>query len=210
MRAARSFFARSSPPLGDARPALRNEARRVSDEVLVTRIQAGDTAAYRTLVERYTPMIVQLTQRFADTPADAEDLAQEVFIKAYKALARFEGQARFSSWLYAIALNRCRDYAKNVRRNIYRLADVRAADADPPTPTAARPDRTLEQREQAQALERALLQLPEILALPFLLYYNHGLPHGTIATMLDISESAAKVRVHRARHALRRLLDPLP
>lgn len=209
MRAARSLFARSSTPSGDTRPAHGNRAGRASDEALVARIQAGDTAAYRTLVERYTPMIVQLTQRFADTPAAAEDLAQEVFIKAYKALARFEGQARFSSWLYAIALNRCRDYAKNVRRNIYRLAEVRAAAGDPPTPTAVLPDRTLEQREQAQALERAMLQLPEILALPFLLYYNHGLTHGMIATMLDISESASKVRVHRARHALRRLLDPL-
>lgn len=178
----------------------------MSDEVIVVRIRAGDIGAYRVLVERHTAMVFQLTQRFSDTPADADDLAQDIFVKAYRSLERFEGQARFSTWLYAIALNRCRDYAKNVRRKIYRLADVQVSQT-PMVQSSEAPDQRLETTEQVQALRNALLHLPDPLALPFLLYYNHGFAHRTIANMLGTTEGAVKVRVHRARQALREKLN---
>ena len=87
-----------------------------SEEALIARVQAGDHKAYRLLIDRYAPLIFQLVRRFSASEPDAEDLAQEVFIKAYRALGRFKQQARFSSWLYAIALNHCRDYARRAQR----------------------------------------------------------------------------------------------
>lgn len=208
MNAARPLYTFSYAPdaSNQERPVQGGAAE--DDNIVVARIRAGDAAAYRLLVDRYTPMVFQLTQRFSDTPADADDLAQDIFVKAYRSLEHFGGRSRFSSWLYAIALNCCRDYAKNVRRKIYRLSDSHGAE-DAFGRLAEAPDQRLEATEQAQALRNALLHLPESLALPFLLYYNHGFPHRTIATMLGTTEGAVKVRVHRARQTLRKHLDAL-
>ncbi|MFB6098465.1 MAG: RNA polymerase sigma factor [Salinibacter sp.] len=90
-----------------------------SDGTYARRVQNGDRTAFEVLVERYEGMVFDLTHQYADQPEEAEDLAQDIFLKAYRRIEDLRNPSRFASWLYGIALNQCRDYAKNVRRETY-------------------------------------------------------------------------------------------
>ena len=90
-----------------------------SDATYARRVQEGDRSAFRVLIERYEGMVFDLAHQYADSSEDAEDLAQDAFLRAYRRIGDLKSPGRFSSWLYGIALNRCRDYAKNVRRETY-------------------------------------------------------------------------------------------
>ena len=179
-----------------------------ADATYARRVQNGDREAFRVLIERYDGMVFDLAHQYADTPADAEDLAQDVFARAYRRIGDLEHPARFSSWLYGIALNRCRDYAKNVRRDTYafsRTEDQEDADA---LPTDARAqDEALVAEERGDRLWAALEELSSTYATPFLLKYRDGMTYKAMSKRMDVSVSALKVRVHRARKKLRNLLD---
>ena len=92
-----------------------------SDGTYARRVQEGSEArrAFQILVERYEGMVFDLAHQYADTPEDAEDLAQDIFLKAYRKIETLRTPEKFASWLYGLALNRCRDYAKNVRRETH-------------------------------------------------------------------------------------------
>lgn len=181
------------------------------DEDAVARVRNGDRDAYRALVDRYTPMVFGVVTRYCDDEAgDAEDLAQEVFIKAYEGLSDFRGDASFSSWLYTIAVNRCRDHVKSARQTRVERLDPRSAKGDGAAlqgmTTGQTPETELERRSRAVRLREALAELDPAYAVPFLLKYEHGLSYEELAERLDATAGALKVRVHRARKALRDLL----
>lgn len=177
-----------------------------SDAAYVRRVQRGDRAAFRPLIERYERMVFSITNRFSETPADAEDLAQEVFMKAYSQIDRLRKPEQFASWLYGIALNRGRDYAKNIRRQTHAFSHTEQVDGDLPGEGLPQ-DAALEAEERSQQLWHALDQLSPTYATPFLLKYRDGMTYQAMADRMDLSVSALKVRVHRARKKLRGLLD---
>lgn len=172
----------------------------------VRRARDGDPDAFRVLLDRYKRMVFSLTNRFGDTPPDAEDLAQDVFLKAYRQLDRLRDPEQFASWLYGIALNHCRDYAKNVRRETYAFSATDENDWEVPG-SHPRQDTALEHDEVSQHLWHALDQLSPTYATPFLLKYRDGMTYQAMADRMDLSVSALKVRVHRARKKLRALMD---
>ena len=181
----------------------------LSDTALARRVQNGDRAAYRRLVDRHAPMIFRLTRRFAAEPPDAEDLAQDIFVKAYRALDRFDDGTDFSAWLYTIGINHCRDYARNVRRKVDPLSRTEAARHREEMKQAAEQDKAMERAERAERLEWALDQLSPDYATAFLMKYEEGLRYRDMAPLLDTTVGALKVRVHRARKELRNILGDM-
>lgn len=152
-------------------------------------------------------MVFQLVRRFSTNAQDTEDLAQEIFVKAYRALGGFKGQAKFSTWLYAIAFNHCRDHAKKLQRAARHHHESWEAKHERLVASDANPHQTLELVEGEVLLQKAICQLAPQYALPLLLRYHQGLPYRDIAELLDTTEGALKVRVHRARAELRKLLN---
>lgn len=192
------------------------------DGDVVRRVRSGDREAYRELVDRHAPMVFALVRRYCADPAEAEDLAQEVFLRAYEGLEEFRGDSAFSSWLYRIAVNRCRDWAKSPRRDERSLDALTEAGARPGRraaesgeaaelglSTPPEPEQALEREERARRLRRAIGELTPEYAVPFLLKYEEELSYREIAERLDVTEGALKVRVHRARAQLRDLLGDM-
>jgi len=177
------------------------------DQAYVRRVQEGDRDAFRVLIERYDGMVFDLTHQYGSSPEDAEDLAQDVFLAAYRRIGDLRNPDQFASWLYGIALNRCRDYAKNVRRDTYAFSHTEdRSETSVPDDAAAQDDR-LAAEEEAGHLWEALEELSATYATPFLLKYRDGMTYKAMSNRLDVSVSALKVRVHRARKKLRNLLD---
>lgn len=177
-----------------------------SDAWHVERVRNGDREAFRTLVERYQGMVYDLTCRYADRRAESEDLAQDIFLLAYQRLEQLDRADRFASWLYAMALNQCRDYAKNVRRETYAMSE-----------TDERPDRQeskdpsivddLVVAEASDRLWEAIYDLDPKYLIPLLLKYRDDLSYAVISERLDVTVGALKVRVHRARKQLQEQLS---
>lgn len=179
-----------------------------SDGAYARRVQNGDRAAFRVLIERYEGMVFDLAHQYADSPEEAEDLAQDAFLRAFRRIGDLRKPDRFSSWLYGIALNRCRDYAKNVRRETYAFSRTEEQDeADALPGNSRRQDDELVAEEESEQLWAALEELSSTYATPFLLKYRDGMTYKAMSKRLDVSVSALKVRVHRARKKLRNLLD---
>ena len=179
-----------------------------SDGTYARRVQEGDRSAFRVLLERYEGMVFDLTHQYADSPEAAEDLAQDVFTTAYQRIDDLRRPDRFSSWLYGIALNRCRDYAKNVRRETYAFSRTEDQDRADALPSDGRSqDESLVADEHGDQLWEALSELSSTYATPFLLKYRDGLTYKAMSKRMDVSVSALRVRVHRARKKLRSLLE---
>jgi RNA polymerase sigma-70 factor (ECF subfamily) len=169
---------------------------------LIESARNGDTDAFAALVCHHQDNVYGLIVRMVRNRTAAEELTQDVFMKVYRNLARFRGEARFSTWLFRIAVNTCQDFAtsrtqRNRRREIH-LEDEALATFDPPS-SAATPDADVEFREMGRTFEHALDRLEPIYRAPFLLRHQEGLGYAEIAAALDITTSNAKVRVHRAR-----------
>lgn len=169
------------------------------DVALVGKVQKGEVHAFRLLVERWQSMVFNLHLRMTGNRSHAEELAQETFIRAYQRIADFEGNARFSTWLYAVARNLCLDHLK--RR---RPAEIQEeADAAAPGPS---PEENVSSQEDMVRLQRLLLTLPEGPREAFVLRHVEGLDYEEIAERCSTTVNNVKVRVHRAREALARAM----
>lgn len=134
-------------------------------------------------------------------------MVQEIFVKAYTKLDSFENRAKFSTWIYSLALNYCRDYAKNIRRNNSRFSDLEESFIDGRPSDELQPDEMMEQEEAEGALFQAIENLSVEQSEPLLMKYRDGMSYKAISEQTGLSESALKVRVHRARQELKRSLD---
>lgn len=179
-----------------------------SDGTYARQVQDGNRDAFRILIERYEGMVFDLTHQYADQTEDAEDLAQDVFLKAFEQIDKLREPDRFASWLYGIAINHCRDYAKNARRETYAFAHTEQEDSDVVDTNELAQDEALISDEQGEQLWAALEELSSTYATAFLLKYRDGLTYKAMSKRLDASVSALKVRVHRARKKLRTILEP--
>jgi RNA polymerase sigma-70 factor (ECF subfamily) len=170
---------------------------------LVDAAREGDSRAFDELVRRTYNDVYNLAMRLTGNEADARDVVQDTYVRAYRALRRFRGDAAFSTWLYRIASNCASSFlSRRSRQRCDSLGEIDVADDDPEQdPTLLAEASTLR-----AAVERALDQLPHRLRAVVVLRDVEDLSHREIAERLGISESATKVRLHRARLALRRLV----
>lgn len=179
-----------------------------SDRELVDRARAGDRAAFAELVRRYGPRVRRLARQLVRGHADADDVAQEAFVRAQQALPRFDGRSEFFTWIYRIAvnlsLNRARSLA--VRRNV---------DVDDPglegalvekRPTGGDPAHALDRQRVASALIEEIEGLPEGLRATLLLVCVEGVAQDEAASILGCSSGTVAWRVHEARKRLREKL----
>jgi RNA polymerase sigma-70 factor, ECF subfamily len=167
--------------------------------VRIVQSQHGDQGAFEALIQEHQRMIHSLCYRMTGSLADAEDLAQETFIHAYRNLAGFRAEARFSSWLYRIALNLCLNWQKRRQRLDQLHQDYGQQDPEPSRPDAA----------VSQQVQDALLQLPPKQRAAVILTTWDGLNHAEAAAALGCSETTVSWRVFAARRKLKRLLKDL-
>lgn len=183
------------------------------DRTLVDRVQRGDKLAFDLLVRRYQFKVANVVSRYVSDKTDVEDIVQEVFIKAYRALARFRGESAFYTWLYRIAINT----AKNHLVAQGRRPPATDVDADEAAHTDAgrglreigTPEANLLSREVAETVTRALNTLPPDLRQAITLRELEGLSYEEIAQVMDCPIGTVRSRIFRAREAIDRDLRPL-
>ena len=177
-----------------------------SDDALVARARDGDMAAFEELVMRHADRLYGSLRRFGLEDAEAQDVAQETFLRAWRGLKSFRGDARFFTWLYRIGFNEAqRRLARRPGASVVPGGDEALetlADAGPGPAAEA------EIGELREALVRALGDLPVDLRAPVVLRDVEGLSTREAASVLELSEAAFKSRLHRGRMALRNLLGP--
>jgi RNA polymerase sigma-70 factor (ECF subfamily) len=174
-----------------------------ADESLVCLSQRGDALAFEELVRRHQKLVHSLTFRMTGSPADAEDLAQETFIRAYQQLAGYRFEAKFSTWLYRIAVNVCLNWrAREARRNRFQTAQEESA-------AEAWSVAGLSQAEtdQCRQVQEALLRLPPKLRAAVVLTVYDGLNHAEAGKILGCSETTVSWRVFAARRKLKQWLS---
>ncbi|MBX6362371.1 MAG: sigma-70 family RNA polymerase sigma factor [Gemmatimonadetes bacterium] len=174
-----------------------------ADGAVVARVRAGDREAYRILVRRYQDLLYRHALRVVGDGDLAADLVQGALVKAYAEIRRCRDPERFGAWVFRILVNGCKDHLKSRRRRDVPLEEAPIA----ATAGRADPARDLDRSELAAVLEDALARLPESLREAFLLKHVEGRSYDEIATMLDASVPALKMRVHRAREALKAMLE---
>jgi RNA polymerase sigma-70 factor, ECF subfamily len=178
----------------------------VTEARLVAQALAGSQPAFEQIVRRYQRPVIRLIGRVTGDLAQAEDLAQETFVKAFRNLAAFDTTRRLSSWLFRIAHNTAIDA---LRRRGPAVVSLDAADAGGdriPEPAAALAGDPAERRALAEALELAMAHLRPEHRLAFSLRYEEGLPFEEIGQVLGVPEVTARSHVHRARKELSRRL----
>jgi RNA polymerase sigma-70 factor (ECF subfamily) len=179
----------------------------MADSDLVTRAAAGDSTAFQTLVERHRSMVYRVAYQFAGNHHDAEDIAQEVFIKVYRSLDRFRQDAQLTSWLYRIAMNACIDFRR-------RQSPVTSAPSAACREEAERllldtpeerpdPEDCAYAGELGQVLEAEITRLPQGQRVVFIMRHHHGLKLSEIAEALGLAEGTVKRQLHAAVHRLR-------
>lgn len=178
---------------------------------LITRTRNGDTEAFTPIVHRYRERIYKLIYRWVRHHETAEDLCQEVFLKAWQALPKFRDGSLIYSWLYRIAINCSKDFLRSQRRQIIFACDELPDNADDVlhmTQAHPSPDEILEKQEFRNIVSNCLRQLSSSQRHVFYLYYRDGLLIREIASRLNKSESTIKSHLYHARQKLQHMLRP--
>ena len=180
-----------------------------TDVELVADVQGGDQAAYRFLVERYYRKIYNLALRLVRNPEDAEDVLQETFVSAYKALPNFKGQSAFGTWIYRIATNFGLMKLRGKKPVFVSLDEPRENDMPniELTDFSANPLEEVLDTELREKMEQAVSALPDDMRTVFLLRDVEGMSNAEVAEILDLSVPAVKSRLHRTRLQLREQLS---
>ncbi len=177
----------------------------MDEQELIRRSQQGDGEAFGQIIERYKSKVFNLAYGMIGDRSEADDLAQEVFIKAYYALPKFQFRSEFGTWLYRIAVNHVRDY---LRKNKHRLDELSIDKLGETIPGAS--DASFEERQLADRRRRlvqtALGRLPEKYRTILALRDMQGMPYEEISRLLAISPGTVDSRLHRARKKLRERL----
>jgi RNA polymerase sigma-70 factor, ECF subfamily len=181
------------------------------DHILIQRFIAGEEAAFDRLVERYYQRIDRLAQQVVRHPMAAEDITQECFLRAYRALPRFRGEASFYSWLYRITINLSLNY---LRRQAHQVPTTHDSDASA-LPAATDPSVVLEAQERERLIRSAVDTLPAHYRITIILRDLEGLSYQEIADILGIPLGTVKSRINFGKRLLRKTLraflddDPL-
>jgi RNA polymerase sigma-70 factor, ECF subfamily len=181
------------------------------EPALIERARSGDREAFSVLVSRHASAILSTAWRIVGERTEAEDVAQETFLAAFRALPRFRAEARFATWLYRIAVNKCRDRLR--ARASRPEVETTPGDADGAAPEPVgetvehrSPEEVLLERQRASSLERAIHHLPELYREAFVLRHVEGLSYEDMSEALGVDGSTLRMRVYKARAQLSREL----
>jgi RNA polymerase sigma-70 factor (ECF subfamily) len=180
-----------------------------TDEELVDRSRGGDVDSFNQLILRWERPIYALAYRVIGREEDARDVCQETFLRAYRALPGFKGEAKFSSWVYRIALNLCRDWIRKQRRNpIQQMPeDIDVLDAAAATEPSESVEDLVARRELTAVVEQAMAGLPEEQRTAIVLKEYHGMTFQEIADLQGCPLSTVKTRLYQGLSVLRRQLQ---
>ena len=184
------------------------------DRQLVARAQRGDKRAFELLVEKYQRKLARLLSRFIRDPAEVEDVAQEAFIKAYRALPAFRGDSAFYTWLYRIGINTAKNYLMAMGRRAPTSTEVEADEAEgfdegEQLRDINTPESVLLSKEIAETVNSTIEKLPEELRTAIQLREIEGMSYEDIARVMDCPIGTVRSRIFRAREAIAEQLRPL-
>lgn len=183
-----------------------------SDPQWLARLRAGDKAACAECIERHSPGVYRLALRLTRNPAEAEDVVQETFLNAFKAIGSFEGRSELGTWLYRIAYNAAMGRLRRKRLDTVAVEQVTAPDDSLPVPRqlfdwCCLPEPDFHTTEARAQMEAAIAELPEKLKVVFVMRELEGLSTQETADALGTSLEVVKTRLHRARLWLRERLS---
>jgi RNA polymerase sigma-70 factor (ECF subfamily) len=184
------------------------------DRQLVLRAQRGDKQAFELLVEKYQRKLGRLLSRFIRDPAEVEDVTQEAFVKAYRALPAFRGDSAFYTWLYRIGINTAKNYLMALGRRAPTSTEVEAQDAEgfedgEQLRDINTPESMLLSKEIAATVNATIEELPEELRTAIQLREIEGMSYEDIARIMDCPIGTVRSRIFRAREAIAERLRPL-
>jgi len=184
-----------------------------NDQLLVERVQRGDKAAFDVLVRKYQHKVVKVISRYVRDSSESLDVAQEAFIKAYRALPNFRGESAFYTWMYRIAINTAKNYLVAQGRRLPNV-DIEAQEAEQYDGAAglkefATPERMLQRDELQQLVFTTIEQLPEDLKTAITLRELEGLSYEEIAEAMSCPVGTVRSRIFRAREAIEKAIGPL-
>lgn len=194
---------------------MNEQARQTEDldQDLVQRVQQGDKAAFDLLVIKYQHKIVHLVNRYVKDPSEAQDVAQDTFIKAYRALGDFRGESAFYTWLYRIAINTAKNYLlSRSRRHFDYEVDVQDAEQvenAPQLKDIETPESVLANEQIVRVIRSAIENLPEEMRIAITLREFEGMSYEEIAIAMDCPIGTVRSRIFRAREAIEQKLNPL-
>jgi RNA polymerase sigma-70 factor (ECF subfamily) len=201
------------------RPVVEREAERARmseaqvDQLLVERVQKGDRQAFDLLIQKYQHRIVSLVARYVSDQSEALDVAQEAFIKAYRAIDRFRGDSAFYTWLYRIAINTAKNWLVAKKRRPP-STDIDAADAEQydlesRLKEQGTPESEMLREEIKRTVFDTIAELPEDLRTAIMLREMEGMSYEDIAITMDCPIGTVRSRIFRAREAIDDKLKPL-
>jgi len=183
------------------------------DQALVERVQAGDKRAFDLLVRKYQHKIVGVISRYISDWSECQDVAQEAFIRAYRAMAAFRGDSQFYTWMYKIAINTAKNYLVSQGRrpptDDIGVEDAVQLDGGARLKDRATPERELLRQEIEQTVFATVEQLPEDLRMAITLREVDGLSYEEIAETMNCPIGTVRSRIFRARDAIDQKLRPL-
>ena len=184
------------------------------DQVLVERAQGGDKRAFGLLVEKYQRKLGRLLSRMIRDQAEVEDVVQEAFIKAYRALPNFRNESAFYTWLYRIGINTAKNHLVAMGRRPRAVPEIEVEDAEnfeggDELRTIATPETELMSKQVAKAVNDAVEGLPEELRTAISLREIEGLSYEEIATLMNCPIGTVRSRIFRARETIAEKLKPL-
>jgi len=170
---------------------------------LILKFKQGDKSTFRPLVEKYQDSVINTCYRFLRNKEEAEEAAQEVFLKVYLSLDSYQPKSKFSTWLFKIVVNFCLNKLRDKKKSLsFQLEE------DLPSPPEDQPDRSLEKEELKRLVREAIDSLPENQRTAILLNKYEDLSYQDMAKILDCSVSAVESRLFRAKENLKKKLDP--
>ena len=177
-----------------------------SDSEIISLVLSGDHNAYATLVDRYKSYVFTLTLRFTKNREDAEEVSQDIFIKAYRSLADFKGTAKFSTWLYTIVNTTCITFLRKKRLDVKSLDDEKTFEVADSQDSGFRAN-LVEQKSRQTMVNQAIAMLNPDDAEIITLFYKNEQSLEEISKILGLETNAAKVRLHRARGRLKEKME---
>lgn len=183
------------------------------DQELVQRVQQGDKSAFDLLVIKYQHKIVHLVNRYVKDPSEAQDVAQDAFIKAYRALGDFRGDSAFYTWLYRIAINTAKNYLLSRSRRHFDyeidIQDAEQVENASQLKDIETPENLLMNEQIVAVIKSAIEKLPEEMRVAITLREFEGMSYEEIAEAMDCPIGTVRSRIFRAREAIDQKLNPL-